>query len=370
VTATKNKILFVGSFKEAAKDGSVGGQMFACRTLIMSDLKNEFQFILIDSTADSVPAPPVHKRIGKVLSRFFKLLFSLIKDRPSKVLLFSSAGLSLLEKGTMAIISKIFFTKVIFAPRSGLIKANVNNSVLYRLFTKFVINISDKVICQGASWKNFYLDLAKNSGDKMVVIQNWIDTSVYIKNRPVYKNKSSFAVEMIYIGWIEEYKGIFDLINAIALIRDDVGQLKLSVYGNGKKMEEAKKLCEELGLNKNVHFMGWADKETKLNALSRADLYVLPSHAEGFPNSLIEAMASGIPSIATNVGGISDLIVDRETGLLVEPHRPAELARAILTLYSNPELRQILSKKGKEQVIRNNSLEAMYCNLKGVLETE
>ena len=177
----KNRVLFVGSFKEAAKDGSVGGQMFASRTLVNSDLKNEFEFILIDSTSDSVPAPPVYKRLGKVVSRFLKLFKHLLLDRPNSVLLFSSARLSLLEKGAMAVISKLFFTKVIFAPRSGLIKEDVQSSGFYKFYLKIIVSISDIVICQGTNWKIFYNSLGKYNAEKFIVIPNWIDASIYYR---------------------------------------------------------------------------------------------------------------------------------------------------------------------------------------------
>ncbi len=364
----RDKILFVGSFKDAAKDGSVGGQMFACKTLINSGLKEEFEFILIDSTADSVPAPPVYKRIGKVFIRFIKLIYHLIKDKPSKVLLFSSAGLSLIEKGLMALVSKIFFVKVIFAPRSGLIKSNANSSAFYRYYIKLVLKISDVVICQGSFWKDFYSGFGDEFKNKLIVIPNWIDTLIYTNNRPEYKNQIALAKEMVYIGWIEDYKGIFDLINAIQLIKSEIEGLNVSIYGSGKKLEEAKELSKKLELEKIITFRGWANLSTKLHVLSEADMYVLPSHAEGLPNALIEAMASGIPSIATRVGGIPDLIINNETGLLIDAHSEDQLAAAILSLYKDPKLREKLSSNGRSHVETNNSLNAMYANMKIILK--
>lgn len=363
----KTKVLFVGSFKEAAKDGSVGGQMFASRTLINSDLKNEFEFFLIDSTSDSVPAPPVYKRSGKVITRFLKLIKHLLVNRPDSVLLFSSARLSLLEKGLMALISKIFFTKVIFAPRSGLIKRDVQSSGFYKFYLRAILSISDVVICQGTNWKIFYNSLGKYKAEKFIVIPNWIDTSIYYKNRPEYNNQPLFARKLIYIGWVEEYKGIFDLLNAIELIKHEIYELTIFIYGSGKMLDQAKKLSIQLGIEDKVFFCGWANLSMKLDALANADLYVLPSHTEGFPNALIEAMASGVPSIATNVGGVSDVILHNETGLLVDPENPVQLAQAILTMYKDPILRDRFSKNGRAQVENFHSLKAMYKNMRFTL---
>lgn len=364
----KKKIVIVGSFKDSTSDGSVGGQMFASKTLINSALKEEVDFILIDSTADTVPAPPVYKRIGKVTTRFFKLLYYLVRFRPDFVLLFSSAGLSLLEKGSMAVLAKVFFSKVVFAPRSGLIKDNVLSSSFYRNFLCIVLGFSDKVICQGTNWSKFYQSLGNFEAKKFVTILNWIDSSVYLKNRPNYETSLSFPKEMIYIGWIEEYKGIFDLIEALSLIKEKIPKLTVSVYGSGKMVEKAKLMSRALGIEEKVLFKGWADQGTKLESLRTADIFVLPSHKEGFPNALIEALASGVPAIATDVGGVSDILINYETGLLVKPKRPDKLAKAILEMYCDSNLRKKLSENGRKKVEELNSLQAMYRQMKIIFE--
>jgi glycosyltransferase involved in cell wall biosynthesis len=368
MSRTKQKVLFVGSFKESAKDGSVGGQMFASKTLINSNLKNDIDFLLIDSTADSVPAPPVYKRLSKVVSRFAKYTYYLIRYRPLYVLLFSSAGLSLLEKGSMAMTAKIFFTKVIFAPRSGLIKNNVESSAFYKSFLKIVLSVSDKIICQGSNWKNFYTSTGNYNADKFYVIPNWIDTSVYIKNRPRYQNQTSFARNLIYIGWIEEYKGILDLLIAISNIKKEIEGLTIYVYGFGSIVGKVKSMIKDLQIEDKVMLCGWANETAKLKALAEADIYVLPSHAEGFPNALIEALASGVPCISTDVGGVADIIINNETGILVPPNNPKQLGNAILALYKNEKLRQKLSVNGRQQAEKCNSLQAMYKNMQIILK--
>ncbi len=362
----KKKIVFVGSFKETTGDGGKGGQMFASRTLINSALQNDFEFLLIDTTAQSIPAPPVHKRIGSVLRRFGQLFKFLLFSRPHYVLLFSSAGLSFLEKGLMAILSKPFVGKVIFAPRSGLIKDNIARSGFFRRFAKLVLRASDTVICQGQSWKRFYASLGNFPDHKFRVVHNWIDTTAYEKNRPSYQNPSPVARRLLYIGWLEEYKGILDLIEAVALAKDRIPGLQMDVYGSGKLAQKAQDLAQSLGVSHLIQFRGWADETIKLAALREADMYVLPSHTEGFPNALLEAMASAIPSIATDVGGVSDLIINNETGLLVAPKNPTQLSAAIVELYQNEALRERLSRNARTVVRENHSLAAMETKMRAI----
>lgn len=331
--------------------------MFACRSIINSKVSDHVNFLLIDSTVDSVPVPPVYRRLFKVFNRFILLFRYLFTARVDKVLIFSSTGPSFLEKGMVAIVCKLFRKKVIFAPRSGLIKRQVASSRLFRSYVKLVFRVADKVICQSAGWKDFYKELSRQHDDKFVVILNWINQHEYSLNKPEYRNNDQYAKVLLYLGWLEEYKGIFDLINAIRLVKDQIGGLKVHVYGSGKAEKKAIDLCHKYGLDDIVIFRGRANKAQRLEALANADIYVLPSHTEGFPNALLEAMASGIPSIATNVGGVPEILLPGETGLLVQPGDAEGLSKAICELYANKELRTRLSENSKRIIAMKNSLE-------------
>ena len=365
--ANTPNVIFIGSFIDEAKDGSVGGQMFACRSILNSQISARVNFLLIDSTVDTVPIPPLSKRFFKIFPRFFLLFKYLLTKKVDKVLIFSSTGPSFIEKGLAVIVCKLFFKKVIFAPCSGLMKDAVKKSALFRSYVRFILRISDKVICQSESWKVFYKNIYSRNDQKFIVILNWIDLHEYIENNPVYHNKSDHAHMLLFLGWIEEYKGIFDLIEAINLIKDKISGLKVDIYGSGKAEKLAVKKCRDYGLQHICIFKGRANQVVRFEALASADFYVLPSHAEGFPNALLEAMASGLPSIASNVGGVSEIIITNKTGMLVEPGDVVALSQAIYELYSNKELRAELSMNGRNKIIEKNSLEIAEKKFIGLL---
>ncbi|MGC4014664.1 MAG: hypothetical protein QM755_09145 [Luteolibacter sp.] len=98
--ANNPNVIFIGSFIDEAKDGSVGGQMFACRSILNSKVSEKVNFLLIDSTVDTVPIPPISKRFYKVFHRFFLLFKYLFTRRVDKVLIFSSTP-ALLKKGLL-----------------------------------------------------------------------------------------------------------------------------------------------------------------------------------------------------------------------------------------------------------------------------
>lgn len=120
------------------------------------------------------------------------------------------------------------------------------------------------------------------------------------------------------------------------------------LVGDGERREELKDLAGHLGLEGRVHFLGWRDDLDRVYA--DLDVVALTSRNEGFPVSLIEAMASGVPVVATRVGGVPDLVEDGVTGLLVPCDDPTSLAAAVSGLLADPERRRTLGQSGRQRV--------------------
>lgn len=354
----KKKVLFVGSFKNKAADGSVGGQMFACRTLVNSELKNSVDFILLDTTAESVPAPPPYKRIPKALNRVFSLVKNLVKHKVDVAIIFSSSGLSLKEKGLMAMTCKMFKARVIFAPRSGLIRDDVAKSSFTRKFLTRVIRKVDIVLCQGSAWQTFYTQFQPSKPEKFRMMRNWIDTDKYSTafDQRAKRVKENGNVKLLYLGWLEPYKGIADLLEVFAKLVKTGMRIEADVYGNGSLVTKISERVNELGLTEVFRLRGWADEAMKLRALEEADIFVLPSYKEGMPNALIEAMASGLPCISSEVGGVADLINHKENGLIFNAGDQDKLYENIKYLYASDELRRSVGVKARQFVLEKCSI--------------
>jgi len=134
-------------------------------------------------------------------------------------------------------------------------------------------------------------------------------------------------------------KGIFDLMDALAVVRRDRA-CRLLVAGAGPAREELAQRAVALGLHASVEFLGYVGGDRLADAYRKADLFVLPTYfAEGFPLSIVEALGYGLPVITTPIRGAADQLVDGENGVFVPARDPAVLAEAIKRLLDDDALR-------------------------------
>lgn len=354
----KVKVLFVGSFINKAIDGSVGGQMYACRSLVASNVSNYVEWILLDTTAKSVPPPSVYIRGFYALVRLIKFLLIIVVKRPKYSLIFSANGASIIEKGMMVLISKTFGITCFFAPRGGPIVSEIEKSSLLIFFLKLFIRKSDYIICQGIFWKSFFEKLVPDaSPSKFKIVSNWIDLKKYpYQTRIAPRNEKLNTINILFMGWMQKEKGIFEIYESLVRLKLNNYLIKVSFLGDGNDKNKMIELCKNLAPNYLVTFPGWVYGEQKLKYLNESDIFLLPSYAEGMPNSLMEAMACGIPSIASNVGAIPEMISNMETGILVEPGNSIELSNALSFLISNPIKREEISRNARLIIEKKHSL--------------
>ena len=129
------------------------------------------------------------------------------------------------------------------------------------------------------------------------------------------------------------------------------------IVGEGYLKNELEQLARDLGIENDVEFVG--EREDIPQILSIMDIFVLPSALEGFSNVILEAMATGLPVVATNVGGIPELVVNKQTGILVPPDEPEELAKAIVDLLRDKNTSREMGKRGRERIEKYFGLEKM-----------
>lgn len=156
---------------------------------------------------------------------------------------------------------------------------------------------------------------------------------------------------------LEERKGHRFLLEAAAELKRQGRRLKYRIAGDGSQREKLERLAQSLGLQQEVEFLGFVSDVQAF--LSSIDIFVLPSLFEGLGVAVLEAMAAARPVVASDAGGLRELVVDGETGLLVRPGDSIALARAIAQLASQPERMRELGEHGRDRVEKYFTMEKM-----------
>jgi N-acetyl-alpha-D-glucosaminyl L-malate synthase BshA len=216
----------------------------------------------------------------------------------------------------------------------------------YKNITRFSLEESDGITAVSNSLKDETIDIFKV--DKEInVIYNFIDPIDY-KELKLQKEEDKKYV--IHISNFREVKNIDILIKAFYLAQRKV-KAELILVGEGPETAKAQRLALDFGLKDKIHFMGKQD--TVLPLLSRSDLFLLPSKKESFGLVALEAMGCKLPVIASNIGGLPEVIQDGITGRLYDPEDAEGMAEGIIELLTQEELRNQMGVLGQERAFKH-----------------
>ncbi len=154
---------------------------------------------------------------------------------------------------------------------------------------------------------------------------------------------------LLYHGRVDRRKGVLDMIEALRLLRDEGVAFRLVLSGIGPDLDEAARRLAQTGLASRTTLRGYVDYEHAPEAYAGADVFVSPTYAEGFSNTILEAMATGLATISCRVVGVVDCLRDGENGLLTEPGDIAALVDGLRRLITDPALRRRLADAALEE---------------------
>jgi glycosyltransferase involved in cell wall biosynthesis len=210
---------------------------------------------------------------------------------------------------------------------------------LKRKFVSFIFARSAHVIALSDGWKQWLEDtLGLNNVvriyNPVVIPTNALGTERTINNR------------LLFLGRISRSKGVYDLLEAVSILVKRHPRLTLLLGGDGE-IDQAVTTAKSIGIEQNMNLLGWVSGAEKERHLSESSVFVLPSYNEGLPMGALEAMAYGLPVIATPVGGIPEAISSGESGILVDPGDVTALAEAIESLLGDQEKRTAMGKAAR-----------------------
>lgn len=225
-----------------------------------------------------------------------------------------------------------------------------------------------RLIVLSETWKNFYTKDLGLKSEQVVVLYNPVKLPSQVPNRSGYQK-----VNILFLGRIGPRKGAFDLIKAFAALPTDAkNRTSLIVAGDGE-VEQARSLIKSLNLTEHISVPGWVGQEERNALLAKVDVFVLPSYNEGLSLAMLEAMGWGLPIIVTPVGGVSEVVTQGESGLLVNPGDIEQLSEAMKSLIENESLRLSLGAKARTRVAPfdiNNYWVSFLDVYRSVLESE
>ncbi|KPJ69453.1 hypothetical protein AMJ44_03800 [candidate division WOR-1 bacterium DG_54_3] len=224
---------------------------------------------------------------------------------------------------------------------------------LFIFMERITSHLTDKVIAVTRGEKRDYLLFKIANEDKFIVINSGVKLEKFkelpFQERQNFKKRLGISENALVVGTagrLVPVKGSEYLIEAAKYIISKFPETYFVFTGDGHLKQVLKRKAAELGIQKNVLFLGWRNDVAKI--ISIYDIFVLPSLNEGMGKVLVEAMALGRSIVASNVGGIPDLVSHGKNGFLVPPKNPREIARYIQILLEHKEKREEMGLTGKE----------------------
>jgi len=288
-------------------------------------------------------------KLGHACSGLWSVARACLRARPV-VHAHVSSGASFVRKSLVLLLARLSGCKTIFHLHGGTFRhyAQERSGVLMRGWIRHTLERSSLVIALSDSWAAFLGGFAPKA--RLAVVPNAVPLPA--------STGAGIPGRVLFLGRLASAKGINELLDAAAALAPRFPQLRLVLGGSGD-LAAMRRAARERGIGHLVELPGWLDAAARDAELAQASVFCLPSHAEGLPMSVLEAMAAAKPVVATHVGGIPELVRDGENGLLVSPHDTAALMAALARLLDDPALGARLGARARLTVEAQYSTQAV-----------
>lgn len=226
------------------------------------------------------------------------------------------------------------------------IAVKLQGKVSCRIESK-LFEISDKITSVASSVSQELSEYGLDP-NAVEVIGNGVDEKLFCPLK--CKNKEKY---ILYTGRLSYRKGLFDFIGCGTSICSRYPEINFKLTGKGPLVDKLKKIVQESGYEDRFEFLGHVEKSKLIELYQNATVFVLPSHYEGLPTTLLEAMSCGLPIVATAVSGNLDVLKSKENGILVPIKSPDKMAEAISSLLDDENLQTKLGTAARKTIEEN-----------------
>ena len=189
------------------------------------------------------------------------------------------------------------------------------------------------------------------AGCPVHVLRNPVDIERMRCRKPIDREKNRF----LFLGWFNRDKGVYDLVDAAELLSTEGENFSIDFYGT-KEIDKLKRYVSTKGLNQIIKVNDWVGENQKKQAFYRSAALILPSHTEGIPNVILEAMATKTPIISTLVGGLTEVLGQDKNAVIIEPRNSRDIANKIKFVLHNRKYCQDLAENAYREACEKYNL--------------
>jgi glycosyltransferase involved in cell wall biosynthesis len=293
-------------------------------------------------------------RFIEFFSKQFAFIIHLIKVKPDVVFVMSSSYFGFYDKCIYCIVARLFGVKSMLNHVGGEFDKFYNSSLLNKTFINISIRFPHVLLIGSSFWCDYFTKLFPNkkifNSPNPIIVEQYSHTPMPMVNHK-FKIASLFRI-------IKE-KGVYELVEVIQRISKLNLNIEFVIMGGGPMLDFLKEQLLENINNKEVRVLGFVDDDIKIQEICSSDLYVMLTHFDLMPISIMEAMAAGKPVLSTKVGGIPDLVQDGVNGFLFEVGEVDQVVDKILDLAKQNSNAQKLGQNGLEIVLANFEIKSV-----------
>ncbi|MET3825390.1 glycosyltransferase involved in cell wall biosynthesis [Sphingomonas sp. PvP055] len=230
----------------------------------------------------------------------------------------------------------------------------------HRLAMVRVLDHAGALLIGGKSFAGEVHDRLGTALDRFTIVPGAVDTAHFT---PAREDAPEGPVRLLYHGRVDRRKGVLDFLQALPEVR---GDWRATISGIGPDVEPAQALATDLGLGDRVTFSGYADYDAVPELYRAHDVFVSPTYAEGFSNTILEAMACGLAVVSCHAVGVVDCIRDDENGILTDPGDVPALTASLTRVVTDPGQRTRLATAALEECRRVYSWDAVGRQIRGI----